>query len=71
LEKQRQKEEQERRHQEERTKFIEKTKNLLIFEPVADEKPKKSSGGGGKVSLTSAVMSTWRRPTLEKGKKLD
>jgi len=37
------KEEQEKRLQDERTKFIEKTKNLLIFEPVEDDKPKRST----------------------------
>jgi len=44
MEKNRLKEEQEKRLQDERTKFIEKTKNLLIFEPVEDEKPKRSAG---------------------------
>lgn len=42
MEKNRLKEEQEKRLQDERTKFIEKTKNLLIFEPVEDDKPKRS-----------------------------
>ena len=41
MEKNRLKEEQEKRLQEERTKFIEKTKNLLIFEPVEDDKAKR------------------------------
>jgi len=44
MEKNRLKEEQEKRLQDERTKFIEKTKNLLIFEPVEDDKPKRSTG---------------------------
>jgi len=44
MEKNRLKEEQEKRLQDERTKFIEKTKNLLIFEPVEDDKPKRSAG---------------------------
>ena len=43
MEKNRLKEEQEKRLQDERTKFIEKTKNLLIFEPVEDDKPKRSA----------------------------
>ena len=43
MEKNRLKEEQEKRLQDERTKFIEKTKNLLIFEPVEDDKHKRSA----------------------------
>jgi len=43
MERSRLKEEQEKRLQDERTKFIEKTKNLLIFEPVEDDKPKRST----------------------------
>ena len=43
MERSRLKEEQEKRLQDERTKFIEKTKNLLIFQPVEEDKPKKST----------------------------
>jgi len=50
MERNRLKEEQEKRLQDERTKFIEKTKNLLIFEPVDDDKPKRSTAPA-KVSL--------------------
>ena len=49
MEKQRLKEEREKHQQEERTKFIEKPKNLLIFDSVVEDKPKKSSAGPGRV----------------------
>jgi len=56
MERSRLKEEQEKRLQDERTKFIEKTKNLLIFEPVEDDKPKRSTAPS-KVHNTYAVGS--------------
>ena len=45
-EKQKQREEQEKRLLEQRAMFIEKTKSLLHFDPIPDEKPKKSSKVG-------------------------
>ena len=42
--KQKNKEEQEKRLLDQRAKFIEKTKNLLHFEPISEDKPRKSGG---------------------------
>ena len=50
LEKQRLKDEQEKRQMEERAKFVEKTKSLLVFEHIEEDKPRKS-GGGGRVRI--------------------
>jgi len=57
MERSRLKEEQEKRLQDERTKFIEKTKNLLIFEPVEDDKPKRSTAPA-KVQDTHAKLAS-------------
>ena len=58
MEKNRLKEEQEKRLQDERTKFIEKTKNLLIFEPVDDEKPRNRSTVKVRTDLTETPYET-------------
>jgi len=65
MERSRLKEEQEKRLQDERTKFIEKTKNLLIFEPVEDDKPKRSTapakvqGTHAEPALIEPVAASW------------
>jgi len=63
MEKNRLKEEQEKRLQDERTKFIEKTKNLLIFEPVDDDKPKRSTAPA-KVLTEFTVLANIPDPTI-------
>ncbi len=45
MEKQKQKEEQEKKLLEQRAQFIEKTKSILVFEPIVEEKPKKGGKG--------------------------
>ena len=47
LAKQKHKEEQEKRLLDQRAKFIEKTKNLRLFQPFSEDKPKKSGGKVG------------------------
>ena len=44
MERQRQKEEQEQRMLEARARYKEKTKSLLVFEPIVEDKPRKSGG---------------------------
>jgi len=65
MEKNRLKEEQEKRLQDERTKFIEKTKNLLIFEPVEDEKPKRSTAPAKVCPLTNTRQNLFKTSAAE------
>ena len=52
--KKQQKQEKEQLQQEQRVKYMEKTKNILVFEPGQEEKPKKS--GKVKTPLCKIVL---------------
>ncbi len=56
LEKQKQREEQEKKLLEQRAQFIEKTKNILVFEPIIEDKPKKGARGVSRSAFPSVFF---------------
>ena len=57
MEKQRIKEEQNKKLLEQRTQFIEKTRNLLVFDSVSEDKPKRSGGRVSSCLIYCDIMS--------------